>query len=253
MNTLLVTRDQLDADSVVVEGDAYRHLFRALRLKKGDSLRIVDGSGGARFGVIQMVDRRQASVLLGGAAPDLEPPLEVELLVAQLRAERAGWLVEKATELGVRRIVWMKTERSQQDWPAAKLERFERVARSAVEQCGRARLPELVGPLPFPEVLSTAGRGGRCLIAHVRDDHVGDGGQVESGQVETPFLEQPGDDASERRDSEAIRVLIGPEGGFTDEEIEQALAVGCIVVDLGDRILRVETAAVAILARLLAR
>src|SRR5215510_9030142 len=101
MITLLVDASSFDAPEARIEGDSYRHLFRARRVEAGTELRIVDGRGRARWGRVARVDRTSATVALGEAAPDREPAFRLELLVPTCRPERASWLVEKATEVGV--------------------------------------------------------------------------------------------------------------------------------------------------------
>ena len=110
--TLLVEPAELDGSELVVEGDAYQHLFRAARAATGDALRVVDGRGRAREGKVAGVERRRATVTLGAEAPPCEPRLELELLVAAPRPSRASWLVEKGTELGVRAFRFLDCERS---------------------------------------------------------------------------------------------------------------------------------------------
>ena len=242
MPTLIVQPEELESDEVVVSGDEYRHLFRALRLREGERIRVVDGAGRARGGVVESVEELRASVKLEESRPSREASCRIELAVAQLRPERARWLVEKATELGVDEIVWFESSRSQQRWPDRLYGRLERVARSAVEQSGRACLPRVDRLASFEELL-------RRISRDRRDGVSGD-------RLQPPtLLAHPYDSARSVADLEPswiasgrCRIVIGPEGGFTREEIAQALAAGATTVLLGERILRVETAAIALLA-----
>src|SRR4051794_33507657 len=99
--TLLTDPARFDGAELRIEGEPYKHLFRARRLAVGDRIRVVDGAGRARWSEVARIDRAAASLALGGPAPDNEPELRLELLVPTLRPERASWLVEKATEVGV--------------------------------------------------------------------------------------------------------------------------------------------------------
>ena len=110
--TLLTSPELVIGDRLEVEGDAYRHLFRARRLAVGDALRVVDGRGRARHGRIVEVGRTRAAVELGDELPSLEPATRARLLVGAARPERASWLVEKATELGAESIVFIASERT---------------------------------------------------------------------------------------------------------------------------------------------
>ncbi len=141
MISVLLRPEDLALDRVEIEGSSYRHLFRARRLATGVRLRVVDGRGRARWAEVERVERRLAILALGDPAPDHEPAYRLELVVATLRSERASWLVEKATEIGVRRIRFVATERTPRRYAAASLERLHRVAAAVMEQCHGARPP----------------------------------------------------------------------------------------------------------------
>jgi 16S rRNA (uracil1498-N3)-methyltransferase len=223
--TLLVDPAGWDGAQVEVAGDAYRHLFRARRLAAGERLRVVDGRGRARWGTVAAVERDRAIVALGESAESREPAVEVELLVATLRPERASWLVEKATEVGVAGVRFLHTERAPRTFGAGAMERLRRVAAAAVEQCGRARCPEVTGVHEWKELAAlTAGIEHRLVL------------DTAAGNVE-----------GQRPSSETaatIAVLVGPEGGFSDAERQELVEAGWSPVGLGSRILRTETAAV---------
>ncbi|HEX2253560.1 MAG TPA: RsmE family RNA methyltransferase [Thermoanaerobaculia bacterium] len=236
MITLLVTPEELTAAEVVVEGDAYRHLFRARRAAAGERLRVVDGRGRARWGTVAAVDRSAGTIGLAEAAPTHEPDRRVHLLVAAPKKERASWLVEKATELGVAAVRLIATERTPREFGDGTLRRLERVAAAALEQCHRSRLPELSGSHEWDEVpglLAGIPAGRRWML---------DTGEAAAGG-----------EALRACAGEAAALLVGPEGGWTDGERQALAALGCEPVSLGPTVLRVETAALAGAALLLAR
>ena len=109
---------------VAVEGDAYRHLFRARRLAVGDRLRAVDGAGAARWAEVAAVDRRTGTLRLLEPAPTHEPAYRLELLVGTPKKDRAATLVEKATEVGVAAVRFVATERSPRDFGSGTLARL---------------------------------------------------------------------------------------------------------------------------------
>jgi 16S rRNA (uracil1498-N3)-methyltransferase len=229
MITLLVDPAAFDAPEVRVEGDAYRHLFRARRVEAGAELRVVDGRGRARWGRVARVDRTSAAVALGEAAPDREPAFQLALLVPTCRPEPASWLVEKATEVGVAAIHFLNTERAPREFGSGTLERLRRVAISAVEQCHRSRLPEITGPHAWSEVgRLTGGAGSRWFL----DPEAGVNDSLNVGAALRGRPEGQG------------ALLVGPEGGLAPEERRDLLASGWIPVGLGERILRLETAAI---------
>jgi 16S rRNA (uracil1498-N3)-methyltransferase len=219
MITLLVAPEELDAPRTDVAGEAYRHLFRARRLGPGETLRLVDGRGRARWAAVERVGRDRAALALAGEAPPREPAFALELLVPTLRSERAAWLVEKATEIGVVAVRFLHTERAPRQPGESTLARLERVARAAVEQCHRALVPELSGPHAWQELAGLARSPNRWFL-----------------DPESPT------DWGERR-SGGGALLVGPEGGLTAAERAELLAAGWHPAGLGERILRIETAA----------
>lgn len=228
--TVLVTPAALEGVELLVEGDAYHHLFRAARSASGDAVRVVDGQGRARQGVVTRVDRRTAWVRLGAEASAHEPRLRLELLVAAPRPSRLSWLVEKGTELGVRAFRFLDCERSERPVDGAALDRLRRVAAAAVEQCGRSFLPELSASHRLEAEL--ARRPGTAAFL------LDPGAQAGPIRIEPPF------------DVPAV-LLVGPEGGFTAGELAAAARFGARATRLGPATLRVETAALAGVAWLL--
>lgn len=227
-----------DEGALRIEGDAHRHLFRARRVAPGATLRLVDGAGAACWGEVVEVGRAGALVRVGGAAPANEPHRRVELLVPTLRPERAAWLVEKATELGAAAVTFHNSERAPRAFGGGTLERLRRVAAAAVEQCHRARLPEIAGPLPLGEATRAPAGGpadaavGRWLL-----------------DPAAPTLGFPPIAAGPAPRTDLL--LIGPEGGWAPAERAALAAAGWRPVSLGERILRIETAALAGAALLL--
>ena len=231
--THLTTPELFDAGQLEIEGDAYRHLFRARRLAAGDGLRVVDGRGRARSGQIESVNRSRAIVTLGFSVPSLEPSIDVHVLVGALRPERASWLVEKATEMGATSITFFSSERTPRAYGQAKLDRLRRVARSALEQCGRAKLPEIAGVLEIEEALDqTLDKNPMPIYA-----------LMPGGEPLTTSVGQ----------AEELSLVIGPEGGFGPADEQLLASSGIRGCRLGETILRVETAAIAALALVLCR
>ena len=225
MITVLVEGQEWGEGEVTVQGDAYRHLFRARRLAVGDRLRVVDGAGRACWAEVAHVDRRTGRLRLGEPAPDHEAPQRVELLVASLRRERASWLVEKATEIGVAAVRFLATERTVRELTDNAFARFDRVAAAALEQCHRSRLPEITGPHAWEDISS--------ILLSLSDVRLLDAGAEDGADFGGPAVaDRP------------AGLLIGPEGGWTDEERNRLVELGARPVSLGPRVLRVETAAV---------
>jgi len=225
--TVVVASAALRDERVEIAGDAYRHLFRARRLRRDERLRLVDGEGRARWAEVERLDRERALLRLGGAAPANDPARRVELLVATPRPERAAWMVEKATELGVAAVRFVEGERAVRAIDAKGLVRLRRVAVAALEQSGGARLPELSGPHGQDDLARLlAGADAWCLDPEAN-----------------AMLPRAGD--------QPALVLIGPEGGWSSAELDRLDALGARRARLGARTLRLETAAIAAAALLL--
>jgi 16S rRNA (uracil1498-N3)-methyltransferase len=244
MTTIVVTPIEFDGTEIELHGDAFHRFVRVKRLRGGESVRIVDGEGRARRGVVARLERARAVVALAGAEPSREPELSLELVVAPLEPARAAWLVEKATELGAVAVRFAATERSfggrardESSYGAQQLARLRRVAHAAVEQCGRARVPVIGGverlgarresDLPLLEGLGDPGATLRVALDP-------------SGASPASLL--PLDSA--RCPSRRAAFYVGPEGGWSDDELAEFERVGALRMALGERVLRVETAAV---------
>jgi len=231
MITLLSDPDHFDGPEIEVDGEAYRHLFRARRVAVGEPLRVVDGRGRARWGEVARVGRSSAVVTLGEPAPDAEPVVRVDLLVTTLKPERAAWLVEKATEVGVYAVRFLHSERAPRSFGDGTVERLRRVAAAAVEQCGRSRLPAVTGTHAWEEI--------EALTAGLPDRLVLDTIAAEPG-AGTLLDETSG-----------LALLVGPEGGWAEREREGLRGRGWRPLGLGPRVLRTETAGMVAVARFL--
>ncbi len=231
MHTVLVAPDALELEVLEIRGADFHHPFRVLRLASGERVRVVDGQGRARWARVERVERACGRLKLEEWAPALEETIAIELAVAVPRGERASWIVEKSTELGVNRLVLLRTERSVGSRPDSQLrERLRRVAQAALLQCGRARLPEVEGPLPLWHWLDSgqAGLGPTVVL-----DGTG-----------LPYL------AADFSNEPAIRILVGPEGGWSESERHEFARRKIPSWSLGPRPLRIDTAAIAAVARI---
>ena len=216
---------------VAIEGAICHQIGRVLRLRSGQRVVLLDGSTGASEAELVEVgpDRTLARILQAApCAP--EPAVAVTLLAAVLKGERQDWLVQKAVELGVGRIVPLLTERGVAIASGAKPERWRRIAREAAEQCERAVVPEVADPVSLEEVSWT---GAKALACTERDGRP------------LPALLADGDSK--------LALLVGPEGGWTDAERAWLAERGAIGASLGPRILRAETAALAALSTVMSR
>ncbi|MBT8101396.1 MAG: 16S rRNA (uracil(1498)-N(3))-methyltransferase [Gammaproteobacteria bacterium] len=222
------------ADSELeLDADKAHYLSRVLRLRVDDELLLFDGEGSEYTATISRMSRSSATLRVGMKTENqAESGLRVHLVQGISRGERMDMVVQKATELGVKRITPVLTEYGVIKLDAARAEKrrdhWQKVAVSACEQSGRARLPLIDAPVPLKTWFGN-----------------------KPGQVDTEVILKPGAQtplAGIDAPSTKVCVLIGPEGGFSDIEFEDANVAGFLPVSLGPRVLRTETAAIATLA-----
>jgi 16S rRNA (uracil1498-N3)-methyltransferase len=225
--SLLLPPELFAGEEAKLEGDVFHHLVRVRRLEAGEKLQVVDGRGQARSATLAHVGKKAALLLLGEPLPPRDPSARLHLLVGALRPERASWLVEKATELGVYALRFLNTERTPRQYGQGRFDRYEKVAIAALEQCQGARLPLISGVHAMDELPSLLPAGPLWVL-------------------------DPAAKGSLASAAEECAVLIGPEGGFSPAEEARFAELGARGAFLGPRILRVETAAIAAAAILLA-
>jgi 16S rRNA (uracil1498-N3)-methyltransferase len=224
-----------DQKSVVLDSDETAHLRDVLRLHRGDEVLIFDGAGREFHCVIGTINKSSSELtILSEVTPSRpESPLDLTLAVALLKHEKFDLVVQKATELGVNRIVPVSCERAdvrpRKDEEGKRVGRWQRIVLEAAKQSGRARVPEVLQPVAFAVLVN------EFALANSRIMFAERGGQSFENVCQ----------GSSGRLTE-LAALIGPEGGWADEEIENARASGWEIVTLGGRILRAETAAIAI-------
>jgi len=229
-------------DRAVLVGAEAHHLAHVMRGRQGDRVTLFDGSG-AEF-VAEVTGLRRDEVELKVVARDevdRELPFRLTLAVALPKGDRQRWLVEKAVELGVGRIMPLRTASSVAQPEANALRRMARWVIDASKQCGRNRLMEIAQAVSWPELLAESAAIPLRLLAH---PSTGDGASESTSGCQGPSAA-----LAQSTTSETI-AAIGPEGGWTDEEIAAARRAGWQTVDLGSRTLRVETAAVFLAAML---
>lgn len=207
-----------------LDGPEAHHLLHVMRAQPGDSITLFDGQGSEYPATIEKCSRSEVLVAVGERAEvDRELPVRITVGVALPKGDRQKWLVEKLTEMGASRVVPLSTQRSVADLKGKSLEKLRRSVIEASKQCGRNTLMQIDDPQPLAEFIAAA--TGTRLIAH-----------------------PTGQSFSSVNLTDEVSLLIGPEGGFTDDEVAEALAQGWQSIGLGASILRIETAAVALVA-----
>ena len=222
-------------DLVELAPDDARKIVTVLRKVAGDRIVIVDSAAQQFVATIELagaeVRARLAEKPLEGRP--VESAREIALAQAIPKGQKMDFVIEKATELGISRLIPVRSARSIADASAAKLARWQKIAKSAAQQSGRTRVPQVEDAVGFDALVTRIGSFDATLFAWEL------GGAALRATLE------------EMRAARSILLVIGPEGGFSHAEAEAAIAVGAQAVSLGSRILRTETAALVALTAIL--
>jgi 16S rRNA (uracil1498-N3)-methyltransferase len=213
---------------VVLSPEESHHLARVLRVEAGQELTLFDGQGARAEGIVDTVTKKEVTVRITARETVPPPVVEITLIQAVCKPDRFELILQKATELGVHRIQPVITKNA--SLPSGKIEKMvergEAIIRNAAQQCGTAWLPEF---LPLQKFSATALKADAVFIGSLHPNA-------------KPFHQ-----AFQALDKSKIKtaaLLIGPEGDFTEEEVDAAVAAGAIPVTFGSQILRTETAAI---------
>jgi 16S rRNA (uracil1498-N3)-methyltransferase len=226
MSDRYFTPEPITGDRAVLSGAEAHHLIHVMRAGPGHRIELFDGSGRQWVAEVRRIARCEVELtLVAEETIDRESPVNVTLAVALPKGERQRWLVEKAVELGVRRLVPLETARGVARPGDAALERLRRCVIEASKQCGRNRLLEICPGQSWAGLLASTADVPQRWMAHPG------GGRLPPLAPQDPIV-----------------LAIGPEGGFTADEVTAAVQAGWRLLDLGPRTLRVETAAVLLTA-----
>jgi 16S rRNA (uracil1498-N3)-methyltransferase len=219
----------LSKGPATLDGPEAHHLGHVRRLQVGDRMVLFNGDGKEYLGTIAEIAKKRAEIVIDDVTePSRELGFGLHLAVAMPKGDRGDFLIEKATELGVTDFTPLMTERGIVKVDADKLEKMRRAVIEASKQCGRNVLMRIHQPVKFLDWCSQV--SGQRWIAHLSDS-------IASQPI--VVIQKAG---------AMYTFAIGPEGGFTDAEANAAIAAGWHLANLGNRILRIETAAIAIAA-----
>ncbi len=226
-----VKSHQIKNGHAAISGSDYRHIVKVLRLQIGDEITLFDEGGTEHLGKIEEITSKEIRVAIAESkSVKTESELHIHLLQGIPKRDKMDLIVEKATELGVRTIVPVITERSQVR-ETKKIMRWQRIATESSKQCGRVTPPEIYEAISFKEALELKNHSGLQLIFYEKCE-------VKLNDLLQSFSGIPTD----------ITLFIGPEGGFSEEEVKIAQERGFITSGLGPRILRTETAGIVAIA-----
>jgi 16S rRNA (uracil1498-N3)-methyltransferase len=216
----------IPGSTLTIGGDEFHHAAHAVRLRENEGVEIFDGKGMAASAKVTAIGRESIVVEIGSFIESREAKTAITLAMAIIQLDKFELVLQKATELGVRAIVPVVTDRAEvrPERYRGKRERWEKIIFEAVKQSGRASIPRLEEPAPFIELIA---RGGLRIV-------------FDADAAESPLPSQNGE----------LTLFIGPEGGWSAQEMETAREHGCAFRHLGERRLRAETAAIAALVKI---
>ncbi|WP_166238375.1 16S rRNA (uracil(1498)-N(3))-methyltransferase [Paenibacillus turpanensis] len=238
MQRYFVNPEQIQEGRVVITGDDAHHIIRVMRGKPGQTFIVCDGSGTDVLAELTELHKDSVTANIVETIPyNREPKVNVWIFQGLPKGDKLETVIQKGTELGAARFIPFQSARTvvqiDERKEGKKVERWGKIAKEAAEQAHRSRIPVVEAPLGWKAALKEAASADAAMICFEHEQGLGLRELLQGldwGSVAT------------------IAVLIGPEGGFTDAEVEEAAAAGCRPITLGKRILRTETAALAALS-----
>lgn len=224
----------VDSDRVTITGSEAHHVINVMRAAVGDQVTLFDGSGSEFQAQIQSLKKNAVDLLIvDQRSSNRELPSPLTVAVALPKGDRQKWLVEKLVELGTSTLIPLVTERSVAQPVTQALSRLQRTVIEASKQCGRNQLMKIEPPQTVTECIALATDSSRRIFAHVQADPV-------ESSIDHHFSNLP---------ELGVVLAVGPEGGWTEEEVEQFREAQWQPASMGSRVLRIETAAIALVAR----
>ncbi|MEW9123003.1 MAG: 16S rRNA (uracil(1498)-N(3))-methyltransferase [Thermotaleaceae bacterium] len=243
MNRFFVDRKNIlgEKQRILVDDiESIKHISKVLRLKEGDSVEICDGESRLYLGEIVQISKREIEFkILDSFTAEGEPTIEVTLFQGIPKGAKMEMIVQKCTELGIHRIVPLASDRSvvqlkDRKEEMKKVERWQKIAEEAAKQSKRIRIPQVEYPITLNQMTAGIENMDLLIIPYEKEKEC---------SLKTVLREY--------KEAKKIGVLIGPEGGFEESEIQFAKNLGIIPITLGKRILRTETAGLTVVSILM--
>lgn len=239
MPRFFVTKESISDKTVIITGNDAYHIGRSLRMAVGDEIYVSDGEGKEYLATLTRIRDDECVAEIIREDDSSEPKMSITLYMAYPKGDKLETVIQKAVELGATRIVPFESTRCIKRPKAEKIvkqgERLSKIAEEAAKQCGRCIIPEVSLPLSYSAMLRDAASSELKLICYEKESDL---------SIKELLSESA---------PSSIAVIVGCEGGFSPEEVDEAIAAGCHSVTLGKRILRCETAPSAVLSMILYR
>ncbi|MCH4200685.1 16S rRNA (uracil(1498)-N(3))-methyltransferase, partial [Clostridium tyrobutyricum] len=231
MHKFFVSKENIMENTAYILGEDVRHIYKVLRLKPGDKVSINDCCGEEFLGSIKTIDREQVQVeILEKLNLDNESNIDVYLFQGFPKSSKMDLIVQKATELGVKGITPIFTDRvvvKNKQGELKKVDRWNRIVKESCKQCKRSIIPKVNNPMEFKNIQQLLKNIDLIIVPYENEQNTGIKNLAQN---------------IDKNKIESIGIIVGPEGGFAEEEINTLKDIGANIVTLGPRILRTETA-----------
>ncbi|WP_172194097.1 16S rRNA (uracil(1498)-N(3))-methyltransferase [Saccharibacillus qingshengii] len=244
MQRYFVEKEQFENDKVRILGDDARHIGKVMRGRPGDSIIVCDGAERLVLAELETVEQGEViAAVIEEIAEKSEARFRVTIAQSLPKGDKLETVIQKCTEIGAAAFVPFLSERTVVQYDAKKeekrLQRWSKIAKEAAEQSHRSRIPDVLQPLTYKQLLKTFANYDRVLFCYEKED----GQQLRD--IVRPFAEERPEGGAN------LLVVVGPEGGFSEREADEASAAGAKITGLGKRILRAETAGMTALSCIL--
>lgn len=240
MHKFFILKENIHGDNCIIEGEDVKHIYKVLRLESGDKININDGEGTEYLGEVQDVNKKEVKVkLLEKVELNNESNLKVHLYQGMPKSAKMDLIVQKCTELGISKITPIFTERvvvRSELSEFKKVDRWNRIALEACKQSKRSLIPIINTPIEFEELLQDLKEYDLIIVPY--ENAQGQGVRYVVNEVRNKEIKD-------------VAIIVGPEGGFEESEIQSFKDLGAYIVTLGPRILRTETAGFTALSLLM--
>ena len=235
MANFYIDKKDINENTAVITGEEAQHISRVLRMKKGDAVTLCDGEGNFYEAELFAFEEKTVTAnILSKRKAETEPDVKITIFQGVPKNPKLETIIQKATEIGIVRIVPMDTSRAVAKLDKeSKVDRLRKIAKEAAKQSKRGIIPEVTDAVSFKEAVKMAKEAQLMLIPYEEETEVSLKSALQGKKPQT------------------VSVMIGPEGGFEKEEVELAKEKGLISVTLGKRILRTETAPLVIASAIL--
>ena len=231
MHKFFIPQENIDGVAAVINGEDVKHIYKVLRLKEGDLVSLNDCQGSEYLAEIKLVDKKEVALkIINRLETNNESPVGIYLYQGLPKSQKMDLIAQKATELGVKEITPVITERvvvKNELGEYKKLDRWNRIALEACKQSKRTLIPKINHPVEFREMLKLLEGADLILVPYENQERKGLKKVCQS---------------IDKEKIKSVAIVIGPEGGFEPSEIEMLERMGAEVITLGPRILRTETA-----------